>query len=133
MFIAKQPPHNIHVNNDNKFSVYKLLLTLNFFAVGPFFHSVWEALLSSGIGETLTYKELAGRSGKPKAARAVGTAVRSHHLPILVPCHRVVKTSGQHATSKRVPYEIGQYSGGEGPETKQWLLAHEQAMLKQKL
>ncbi len=99
---------------------------------------MWETLLSSGVGETLTYKDLAGRSGKPTAARAAGNAVKSHSLPILVPCHRVVKSSGQRAAGRKcdgvcAPYEIGQYSGGDGTETKHWLLSHEQAMLKQKL
>lgn len=106
---------------------------------GPFFHSVWDTLISSGIGETLTYKELAQKSGKPTAARAAGNAVKSHSLPILVPCHRVVKSTGQRSATKRggtddvacAPYKIGQYSGGEGTETKQWLLEHEQSMLKQ--
>ena len=84
----------------------------------------------------MTYKELAKRSGKPTAARAAGNAVKSHCLPILVPCHRVVKSSGQRTAQVKdcksgcAPYEIGQYSGGEGTETKKWLLEHEQAMVR---
>ncbi len=58
---------------------------------GSFSHTVWETLASTGIGDTLSYKELARLSGNPKAARAVGRAVKSHSVPILVPCHRVVR------------------------------------------
>jgi len=97
---------------------------------GPFFQSVWDVLLTSGVGDTITYKELASRSGKPSAARAAGNAVRSHSIPILVPCHRVVKSARAGRRSNAAPYDIGQYSGGEGSKTKQWLLQHEQDMLK---
>ena len=67
------------------------------------------------MGETITYKELAELAGSPRAARAAGNAVRSHCLPLLIPCHRVVKSGGG----------IGDYSGGDGCETKLWLLRHE--------
>ena len=108
------------------------------YTTGPFYHSVWDTLIASGVGETLTYKELAKLSGNPNAARAAGSAVKSHCLPILVPCHRVVKSSSSRAAARKsggaavktvsAPYEIGQYSGGEGTETKQWLLEHERKM-----
>ena len=91
-----------------------------------FFHSVWDTLASTGVGETLSYKELAKLSGKPNAARAAGQAVKKHCLPILMPCHRVVKSGrGQKCCT-----EPGNYSGGDGPATKEWLLQHEKRMLK---
>ena len=80
---------------------------------------MWLALCSTEVGETLTYSQLAGRVGNPGAARAVGQAVRSHHIPLLIPCHRVVKSGTK---------GIGEYSGGGGASTKQWLLEHEQRM-----
>ena len=92
-----------------------------------FFHSVWSTLASTGVGETLSYKELAGLSGKPNAARAAGQAVKKHSLPILIPCHRVVK-SGR--GSSKCCTDAGEYSGGEGPATKEWLLEHEKKMLQ---
>lgn len=86
-----------------------------------FFEKVWRIMMATKVGETITYGELAARAGKPRAARAVGQAVRSHHLPILVPCHRVLYAGA--GGRKR---GIGNYSGGHGPETKKWLLEHEE-------
>lgn len=53
-------------------------------------------------GEVLTYKQVAERSGSPRAWRAVGRVMRENHDP-LVPCHRVIKSNG----------EPGGYNGGE--------------------
>lgn len=100
------------------------------FYLGGFFHTVWSVLSNTSIGETLSYKELAMLSGSPRAARAVGQAVKSHCIPILVPCHRVVNSSaggggaGGRATA-------GNYSGGDGTATKTWLLEHEKKMVDQ--
>ena len=55
---------------------------------------VWEALLAVPAGETVTYSELAGRLGLPKAARAVAGACAANPLAVAVPCHRVVRTDG---------------------------------------
>ncbi len=55
---------------------------------------VWGALQRIPYGETISYGELASRIGNPKASRAVGAAVGSNPLPIVVPCHRVVGKSG---------------------------------------
>ena len=86
-----------------------------------FYNEIWKTLMSTQPGETLTYSELAKSSGHPGTARATGQAVKSHHLPILIPCHRVVRSGGR---------DIGNYSGGEGPVTKQWLLDHEKMLNK---
>lgn len=88
-----------------------------------FSHCVWHALAGTGVGETLSYGQLARLSGNPKAARAAGQAVKRHHLPILIPCHRVVRSGGWKDEGSR-----GNYSGGEGVETKAWLLEHEKKM-----
>ena len=53
-------------------------------------------------GETVTYGELAGLAGRPRAARAVGSAMRDNPLPFVIPCHRVVAAGGR----------IGGYGGG---------------------
>ena len=90
---------------------------------GTFSHCVWHTLASTGIGETLSYSQLARLSGNPKAARATGSAVRRHGLPILIPCHRVVRSGGGGEGS------VGNYSGGEGAKTKKWLLEHERKMV----
>ena len=75
---------------------------------------VWTALLSTGYGRTVSYGEIARRLGAPGAARAVGSANHVNPIPIIIPCHRVVATTG-----------IGGFSGGEGLPTKRALLALE--------
>ncbi|HLI60727.1 MAG TPA: methylated-DNA--[protein]-cysteine S-methyltransferase [Solirubrobacteraceae bacterium] len=66
-------------------------------------------------GQTASYGEVAARAGSPRAARAAGTALATNPLPILVPCHRVVRGTGV----------IGPYRGGT--EAKRRLLALEAA------
>lgn len=66
-------------------------------------------------GATATYTALATAAGSPRAVRAVGSACATNPVPIVVPCHRVVRTDGT----------IGQYLGGT--ETKRALLALEAA------
>jgi methylated-DNA-[protein]-cysteine S-methyltransferase len=48
-----------------------------------------------GYGHTISYLELATKVGNPRASRAVGTAMATNPIPIVVPCHRVLRTSGQ--------------------------------------
>lgn len=55
---------------------------------------VWDALLAIPFGETRTYGDLAKQLGKPLAARAVGAASGKNPLSIIVPCHRVVGSTG---------------------------------------
>jgi methylated-DNA-[protein]-cysteine S-methyltransferase len=60
-----------------------------------FQQSVWEALLEIPFGETRSYGQLAKQLGKPTAMRAVGAANGRNPLSIVVPCHRVIGSSGQ--------------------------------------
>lgn len=46
-------------------------------------------------GQTLSYKELASKSGRPKAARAVGNIMNKNPFPLLIPCHRVTASNGK--------------------------------------
>ncbi len=55
---------------------------------------VWEALLSIPTGAVTTYENIAKQIGKPKALRAVGTAVGHNPIAYLIPCHRVIRKSG---------------------------------------
>ena len=66
-----------------------------------------------GPGDVVTYGTLAAKVGRPRAARAVGSACATNPVPIIVPCHRVVPGAGG----------VGSYGGG--PEVKRMLLAHE--------
>ncbi|XP_053292531.1 methylated-DNA--protein-cysteine methyltransferase isoform X2 [Pleuronectes platessa] len=67
------------------------------------------------FGETVSYQRLAEMAGNPRAARAVGGAMRRNPVPLLIPCHRVISSSGQ----------SGPYMSGKGDHLKQWLLTHE--------
>lgn len=60
----------------------------------PFQKQVWNALLTIPHGETRTYGELARQLGNPTATRAVGAANGRNPISILVPCHRVIGSSG---------------------------------------
>jgi methylated-DNA-[protein]-cysteine S-methyltransferase len=61
----------------------------------PFDHRVWEVVRTIPYAATMTYGEIAARLDDPGAARAVGHANARNPLPIVVPCHRVVGTSGR--------------------------------------
>jgi O-6-methylguanine DNA methyltransferase len=76
----------------------------------------WAELRALSAGATVSYEELAERVGRPKAQRAVGTANGANRIAVVIPCHRVVRKSG----------ETGNYGGGRW--RKEWLLAHEAAL-----
>lgn len=77
--------------------------------------TVWQELTKIPYGTTLSYEELALRIGNPKAVRAVATAVGENPLSIAIPCHRIIRKTG----------EIGDYHWGS--DIKEKLLAYEQA------
>lgn len=79
----------------------------------PFQCEVWQALASVARGQTACYADLAQAIGKPKAAQAIGTAMRSNRLAPFLPCHRIVPRSGG----------LGNYYWGA--TLKAHLLAHE--------
>lgn len=60
----------------------------------PFQLKVWEALLKIPQGQLQTYGDIAQRIGNAKSSRAVGTAIGSNPIAFLIPCHRVIQTSG---------------------------------------
>ena len=55
---------------------------------------VWNSLLEIGYGETTTYGDVAARVGRPKAVRAVASAIGANPISIFIPCHRVIGKSG---------------------------------------
>jgi methylated-DNA-[protein]-cysteine S-methyltransferase len=57
--------------------------------------SVWNALLTIPFGETRSYGDIARQIGNPKSVRAVGAANGKNPIPIVVPCHRVIGSSGK--------------------------------------
>ena len=60
-----------------------------------FQRKVWKELLKIPYGKTLSYGSLAGRIGDPRAARAVGTANGRNPISIIIPCHRVIGSTGR--------------------------------------
>jgi methylated-DNA-[protein]-cysteine S-methyltransferase len=91
-------------------------LPLDFQLSHGFRRTVLSHLTEIGYGKTASYAAIAAAAGKPKAVRAVGTACATNPLPLVVPCHRVVRSDGS----------IGQYAGGT--DTKRALLALEAAV-----
>ena len=69
-------------------------LTVDLRALPPFTVSVLHELARVPYGETTTYGALAAAVGRPRAARAVGTVMNRNRIPIVLPCHRVVGSSG---------------------------------------
>ncbi|WP_328456379.1 MULTISPECIES: methylated-DNA--[protein]-cysteine S-methyltransferase [unclassified Amycolatopsis] len=90
-------------------------VALDFRLARGFRLSVLEHLPEIGYGHTESYAQVATAAGSPKAVRAVGTACAKNPLPLVVPCHRVVRSDGSY----------GQYAGGE--EAKRILLTMEAA------
>ena len=59
----------------------------------PFARKVFKAVLSIPIGQVRTYKWVAKKSGKPGAYRAVGQILKNNPYPLIIPCHRVIKSN----------------------------------------
>lgn len=93
---------------DRRRTVFDLPLDLRLSA--GFRRSVLTYLPAIGYGETVSYQSVAAAVDNPKAVRAVGTACATNPLPVVIPCHRVIRSDGQ----------IGAYLGG--PEIKHRLL-----------
>ena len=85
-------------------------LPLDWSLTGGFRGRVQRELCTIGYGETATYAEIATRLDNPNAVRAVGTGCATNPLPIVVPCHRVVRSDGS----------LGNYLAGT--DVKQYLL-----------
>ncbi len=91
-------------------------ISLNGF--GPFAQEVLHACRRIAFGRTMTYSGLAKQVGNPDAARAVGSALASNPIPLIIPCHRVLRTDGG----------LGGFSAPGGIDTKQKMLRHEQVI-----
>ena len=77
-------------------SVFEQTTKVNLCLIGsPFQLQVWSALLKIPAGKVTNYKTLAKHVGKPKAVRAIATAIGRNPLCWLIPCHRVLRTNGE--------------------------------------
>jgi methylated-DNA-[protein]-cysteine S-methyltransferase len=61
----------------------------------PFFSKIYQIVKQIPPGKTLTYGEVARRAGRAKAARAVGQAMAKNPVPLIIPCHRVLGSTGK--------------------------------------
>ena len=98
-FSGKQPQHKLAIHMQGT----------------EFQQKVWNVMLKIPYGETLTYGEVSNAIGS--APRAVGQACKRNHIPVLIPCHRIVGSQN-----------IGGYEGSISAHRvnrKQWLLDHE--------
>ena len=80
---------------------------------------VWKEIKEISKGKVKTYKELAKAIGKPNASRAVANACGKNPYPVIIPCHRVIRSDGR----------IGGYSGKGGTKMKKNLLKKEGVIL----
>ena len=87
--------------------------------LSPFYKSVLTACKFVRFGQTINYGELAKKAGRPSSARAVGNALARNPLPLIIPCHRVIRSDGS----------LGGFSALGGLSLKRKLLAHEQKCL----
>ena len=78
--------------------------------------SVLKEIAKIPYGQTRTYKDIANAIGKPNSSRAVANACGKNPYPLIIPCHRVIRTDGK----------LGGYSGEGGIKTKKKLLKQEQ-------
>ncbi|OFY16378.1 MAG: hypothetical protein A2X11_15250 [Bacteroidetes bacterium GWE2_42_24] len=81
-----------------------------------FQRKVWQLLQEIPFGQTISYLELARRSGNRNLTRAVGAANGQNPIPILIPCHRVIGSNGS----------LTGFAGGLA--VKKWLLEHERGL-----
>jgi methylated-DNA-[protein]-cysteine S-methyltransferase len=85
-------------------------LTVDWSLVGPFGRRVLGVTSEIPYGGVLSYAEVAAEAGSPRGSRAAGNALGSNPVPIVIPCHRVLRTGGA----------LGGYGGGL--DRKRWLL-----------
>jgi methylated-DNA-[protein]-cysteine S-methyltransferase len=91
-------------------------VALDWSLVGPFGRRVLTATAEIPYGGVLSYAEVAAEAGSPRGSRAAGNALGSNPMPIVIPCHRVLRSGGA----------LGGYGGGL--ERKRWLLELEGAL-----
>lgn len=92
-------------------------IPLNIACMSDFGRAVLSACRQVEFGHTVTYSGLAGLAGRPRASRAVGAVMAANKMPLIIPCHRVLRSDGG----------LGGFSAPGGVVTKARLLAHEHA------
>jgi methylated-DNA-[protein]-cysteine S-methyltransferase len=115
--LLRRARDQLHRYFDGELTAFELSLAP---AGSAYQQRVWRALCAIPYGTTRTYRDIAQVAGG--SPRSVGQANGNNPIPIIIPCHRVVATT-----------HLGGYSGGDGLDTKRWLLAlegHAQPLLR---
>ncbi len=94
-------------------------ISIDWSLLRPFQRAALLETMTIPYGETRSYKQIAERIGRPRAARAVGRAEATNPMPLVIPCHRVIGSDGK----------LHGYGLGEGLPTKEWLLKLEGAVI----
>ena len=115
---APTPPQTVLRELDEYFSGRRreFELALDWSLIGPFGRKVLTVTSEIPYGGVLSYSEVAAEAGSPRGSRAAGNALGSNPIPIVIPCHRVLRTGGS----------LGGYGGGL--DRKRWLLELEGAL-----
>jgi methylated-DNA-[protein]-cysteine S-methyltransferase len=87
--------------------------------IGNFSHNILAACRNIKSGQTITYADLAEKAGYPKAGRAVGNTLAKNPIPLIIPCHRVIRAEGK----------LGGFSATGGTSLKKRLLLLEKRTL----
>jgi len=96
----------------------KLPLSISYSRFSDFALKVVKVCTEVSIGQRVTYSQLAKKAGFPKAVRAVGNVLAKNPLPLLIPCHRVIRADGK----------IGNFSAPGGGKIKKKMLEHEKCL-----
>lgn len=81
----------------------------------PFAQKVYKSCCQIPLGQTTTYAALAHNAGSPRAVRAVGSIMASNRIPLIIPCHRVLRSDGK----------LGGFSAGGGQNLKKRMIINE--------
>ncbi|MDD2252108.1 MAG: methylated-DNA--[protein]-cysteine S-methyltransferase [Dehalococcoidales bacterium] len=111
----KQLEQTLHAYFNGEIVIFDQKIDLEGYTA--FMQKVWEVTREIGYGKTASYQEIAAKAGSPRAFRATGQALKRNPVPIIIPCHRIIASSGQ----------VGGFNGGIA--LKQDLLQMEQAGL----
>jgi methylated-DNA-[protein]-cysteine S-methyltransferase len=101
----------------------KLKFALNWENLTDFSKKTLKVCSKIPPGQTITYSQLAKRVNSPGAARAVGSILAKNPLPLIIPCHRVIRADGK----------IGNFSAAGGSKTKKKMLEHEKNVQRLRL
>lgn len=114
----KQQDNKHYQEISNYFFKFQPKFTIPYFFSGTVFQNkVWKTITKIPFGQTTTYSSIAKLIGFPKAARAVGQAIKKNPIPIIIPCHRVIGIKGK----------ITGYA--HGIWRKKWLLEREKKLI----